>query len=105
VQIPRNLSDVLAEPQNAVLLDPSGRSLASILSARENVEQSSWLLLVGPEGGFTPEEVEAARAAGADIVSLGPFTLRTETAALGAISRLMLWAELVAGDGGGFRIR
>ena len=105
VQPSCNLRDILTDARDSVLLDPSGRSLASILSGRENVEQSSWLLLVGPEGGFTPEEVEAARAAGADIVSLGPFTLRTETAALGAISRLMLWAELFAGDSGGFRIR
>jgi 16S rRNA (uracil1498-N3)-methyltransferase len=37
---------------------------------------------VGPEGGFAPEEAEAARAAGFHTVGLGPRILRTETAAL-----------------------
>ena len=37
-------------------------------------------LFVGPEGGFAPEEVAAATAAGARLVTLGPRVLRTETA-------------------------
>jgi 16S rRNA (uracil1498-N3)-methyltransferase len=37
-------------------------------------------VFVGPEGGFTPEEIELARANGAHVVSLGPRVLRTETA-------------------------
>lgn len=40
----------------------------------------SLLVLIGPEGGFTPEEVAAAEAAGIRPVSLGPRILRTETA-------------------------
>lgn len=39
-------------------------------------------LFVGPEGGFSPEEILAARAAGFVPVSLGPRLLRTETAAI-----------------------
>jgi 16S rRNA (uracil1498-N3)-methyltransferase len=39
-------------------------------------------LFVGPEGGFTAEEVEAARAAGVHVATLGRRTLRAETAAL-----------------------
>jgi 16S rRNA (uracil1498-N3)-methyltransferase len=39
-------------------------------------------LLVGPEGGFDPEEVAAARAEGFLPIALGPRILRTETAAL-----------------------
>ena len=39
-------------------------------------------LLVGPEAGFSADELAAARAAGAPIVSLGPTVLRTETAAI-----------------------
>lgn len=39
-------------------------------------------LLVGPEGDFTPEEIEAATGAGFRPVSLGPTRLRTETAGL-----------------------
>ena len=37
---------------------------------------------VGPEGGFTPEEVDQARACGWQPVQLGPRILRVETAAL-----------------------
>ncbi|MDH7516210.1 MAG: 16S rRNA (uracil(1498)-N(3))-methyltransferase [Bacteroidota bacterium] len=42
--------------------------------------------LVGPEGGFTAGEVEAAVAAGAHVLSLGPRRLRSETAAVAALS-------------------
>lgn len=37
---------------------------------------------IGPEGGFNPEEVEMAKEAGFDPVSLGSLTLRAETAAI-----------------------
>ena len=45
-------------------------------------------LLVGPEGGFAPEEVEEARQLGFLPVSLGPRILRTETAAIAAAAVL-----------------
>jgi len=41
-------------------------------------------LFIGPEGGFTEEEVELAESLGATIFGLGPRTLRAETAALAA---------------------
>jgi 16S rRNA (uracil1498-N3)-methyltransferase len=44
-------------------------------------------LLVGPEGGFTAEEVEQIMAAGLLAVSLGPWILRTPTAALALLAR------------------
>ena len=40
------------------------------------------LVLIGPEGDFTAEEVAQAVAAGFEPVSLGASTLRSETAAL-----------------------
>lgn len=43
-------------------------------------------VLVGPEGGFTHDEVAAAVAAGARPVSLGPHILRAETAAVAALA-------------------
>lgn len=56
-------------------------------------------LLVGPDAGFAPDEVAAARSAGWRIASLGPTTLRAETAAivamgvaLGAIGRFDRYA-------------
>ena len=46
------------------------------------------ILLIGPEGGFTPEEIELAIKAGFQAVSLGKRILRTETAGIAAISTL-----------------
>ena len=48
------------------------------------------MILTGPEGGFTPEEAAAIRAApNARAVSLGPRILRAETAALAAVAAWM----------------
>ena len=41
-------------------------------------------LIIGPEGGFAPGEVAAARDAGVSVASLGPRILRSETVALAA---------------------
>lgn len=45
----------------------------------------SVLVVVGPEGGLTAGEIEAARAAGFHAVGLGPRLLRAETAAIAAL--------------------
>jgi len=48
------------------------------------------LILTGPEGGFTPDEAVAIRAApNARAISLGPRILRAETAALAAVAAWM----------------
>lgn len=47
---------------------------------------ASLLLVVGPEGGFTEEEVRAAEEAGADAVGLGRRILRCETAGMTALT-------------------
>jgi 16S rRNA (uracil1498-N3)-methyltransferase len=49
---------------------------------------SSVILLIGPEGGLSDAEVTAAVAAGFQPLSLGPRVLRTETAALAALTAL-----------------
>lgn len=46
------------------------------------------ILLIGPEGGFSQEEVETAAEAGFTPVSLGDLILRTETAPIVALSIL-----------------
>src|SRR5262245_54092641 len=45
-------------------------------------DQSLIVVVIGPEGGLTVQEVEMARAEGFTTVSLGPHLLRTETAAI-----------------------
>jgi len=39
------------------------------------------VVIIGPEGGFSPAEVQAARVAGVDVVGLGPRILRSSTVA------------------------
>jgi len=52
-------------------------------------------LLIGPEGGFSETEYEDAAIAGFDAASLGPRILRTETAAVAALSALQSrWGDL-----------
>jgi len=52
-------------------------------------------LMIGPEGGLTDAEIERAGAAGYEAVRLGPRILRTETAAVAALTALQaLWGDL-----------
>jgi 16S rRNA (uracil1498-N3)-methyltransferase len=46
-------------------------------------------VLIGPEGGYEPAEVDAAREAGAQVVTLGERVLRSETAGLVALTLVM----------------
>jgi len=75
------------------MLDPEGeRSLtqefSGFLAEPATGAARSLVLLVGPEGGFSPAEAALARAAGYRPVTLGPRVLRTETAALAALAAL-----------------
>ena len=49
---------------------------------------TSALILIGPEGDFTPAESSLARSAGCIPITLGPIVLRTETAAIYSLSVL-----------------
>jgi len=51
-------------------------------------------IMIGPEGGFDPEEAAAAKEKGAALVSLGKRILRTETAGLSVISNIMYELQL-----------
>jgi 16S rRNA (uracil1498-N3)-methyltransferase len=53
------------------------------------------LILVGPEGDFTPAEISLALSAGCHPITLGPIVLRTETAAIYCLS--VLSYELLTG--------
>ncbi len=50
-------------------------------------------IIIGPEGGFAPEEIAAARGVGMDVISLGRRILRTDTAAICALSMVMMKLE------------
>jgi len=53
--------------------------------------EAAWV--VGPEGGFTPEEIECMRGAGFTGVRLGGYVLRLETAAVFGAALLVAAAE------------
>jgi len=67
------------------LADPA--PLRTVLD-RDLTDAGSVLLAIGPEGGFSADEIDAARDAGATVVSLGRRILRTETAALVVLAAL-----------------
>lgn len=65
----------------------------STLAQREE-KPASVLLLVGPEGGLSDDEIRQAQQAACTALTLGPRVLRTETAPLAAISVLQYrWGD------------
>ena len=87
----------LAAPQASggqrILLSP--RATQSLAGWAQANPAQALTLLVGPEGGLTREEEDAALAAGALPLSIGPRVLRTETAALAALAMLAgIWGGM-----------
>jgi 16S rRNA (uracil1498-N3)-methyltransferase len=83
---PKGVAEVVGDAgSGAVLLvaDRDGAPLQEIATAGNLV-----VALVGPEGGFTTEELATIEAAGGRRVSLGPHVLRVETAAIALAARL-----------------
>lgn len=81
IEAPIDFAAVLSLPAAARLLfaeDGSGVSLASLTFDAP----PSLLAIVGAEGGFSSDELAAARTAGCHLVGLGPRIVRAETAAV-----------------------
>ena len=70
----QSINEVLASVPTAAASNGDGNPLPEIV------------VMIGPEGDFSPEEARAARAAGFLPVHFGPSRMRTETAALFAVS-------------------
>jgi len=68
--------------QQPAMIAWEGERSTSLLTALQELGGNELTLFIGPEGGFTTEEVDAARSLGIVPVSLGPRILRTETAAI-----------------------
>ncbi len=62
--------------------------LADYSAAHEGKRPASALMLIGPEGDFTPAELNLARSHGCRPITLGPIILRVETAAIYCLSVL-----------------
>jgi len=79
-----------------LLVEPSagGEGVLTMreLQARQRPESAA--CIVGPEGGWTAEEREAALAAGCLLATLGPLTLRADAVALAALAALsVVWGD------------
>ncbi len=97
VLAPQALSDVLETwgDRGLVFCDEAGEARPG-LEAFSGCERGPYAVLIGPEGGFDPEERQALRAMKPVVpISLGPRILRADTA---AICALFLW-QSVLGDG------
>ncbi len=80
---------------------PGARRLLALAGGAELTtgDGADLRIFIGPEGGFTAGETQAAMHAGCVPVSLGPFVLRIETAAVAAAA--ILRRSAVAGASGG----
>mgnify|MGYP001821175153 FL=1 len=82
------------DAQVRLVLHPSAGN-----SAPEQSPPASVALLVGPEGGYSEEEIVKAEQAGFRSLQLGPRVLRTETAPLAAIAILQArWGDMATHD-------
>jgi len=94
IGLPMPLSMWLAKHPQAgssrILLNPVGaKRLAELTKPTGEIQ-----LLIGAEGGLSPQEIETAIAHGFQSIVLGPRILRTETAALTAIASMQtLWGD------------
>ncbi len=88
VETPISWKQALArfEKENTLLCyEGGGQPIGQLVSPADTAIS----LVVGPEGGFDPAEVEAVISRGGRIATLGPRILRCETAPLAALAVLM----------------
>lgn len=85
------LPEVTELAELATLLAAPGAALADVAGAPPSLDRAT--IVIGPEGGFTPEE----RALAHSTVRLGPHVLRAETAAMAAGALLVALREGIAG--------
>ncbi|HXF50459.1 MAG TPA: 16S rRNA (uracil(1498)-N(3))-methyltransferase [Dehalococcoidia bacterium] len=83
VTAPASLDDVLESLDGPAIVPYEGERETGIAAALRAMGRPRALtILIGPEGGFTPDEIERAMSRGARPVSLGPRILRSETAGI-----------------------
>lgn len=92
VEAIRSFGDFLRTPHSALgtlLLMPWEEGTEPVKNVlRQHADAKHIVVLIGPEGGFSQAEATAATARDFHLVSLGPNILRTETAALAALSMI-----------------
>lgn len=93
---PQDLHTVLgrsAEFDATIMLHAHDQAASLQDWMRDQPQTHTVLILIGPEGGWTEEEVAAATRAGFALLRLTPTVLRTETCAVAACAAFALWAQ------------
>lgn len=88
---PVNFQEVLSlykNKGNKIILDPYSNKNLKQLTIKKNIDFHEFIILIGPEGGFTPEEICIAKKHDFQPISLGKRILRTETASIAILSAL-----------------
>lgn len=80
----QKLTEVLEEPSSDLKLVLWEAGAVPLADALPTKPPTGVRLLIGPEGGFSPAEIDTITGAGFQAVHLGPRILRTETAGLAA---------------------
>jgi 16S rRNA (uracil1498-N3)-methyltransferase len=93
VELPQKIETLLAASHSEELrlvasLGPGARHLKTVLAERPRKALERTLVLIGPEGDFTPAELALAEKNGCESITLGNIILRTETAAMYCLSFL-----------------
>lgn len=83
------LSDFLTQDFDGQKFIAYCEGQAPLLKKEYNLNKNA-LILIGPEGDFSPEEIDLALKNGFQIISLGESRLRTETAAIAACHTINL---------------
>ena len=91
VEVPQSYSNFLKREDMPALslvcaILPESRPMREVLESARAAGQDNAVLLIGPEGDFSPAEYAAAVEAGFAPISLGPIILRVETAVFMALS-------------------
>lgn len=92
VKAPMTVSDALCATQNEktiVCYEGGGKPFSELVSPADTRIN----LVIGPEGGIAPAEIERFTANGAVLATLGPRILRCETAPVAALSVLMAMTD------------
>ncbi|KDP44543.1 hypothetical protein JCGZ_16376 [Jatropha curcas] len=85
------LLPIVAKSKLSFLAAAEAAPVVSVLASSRN--ETSGLIMVGPEGDFTEREVALIMEAGATAVGLGPLRLRVETATMALLATLTLWSD------------
>lgn len=99
LSLKRALAEPLPENTARFLLSETGPQLSLPAAIAANPSAAHFALAIGPEGGWTADEVAEFTERGWTAVSLGPRILRAETAAMTAVALCGAWlAEAVASE-------